>query len=260
MPLSRHAPSKLGFRKPATIMSRTTVAGDALISFLRKAPLFSGLSEADFDQVTSGMRELTLERAEPIFARGDPAHVFYVVMEGWVKVFRTTIAGEEAVIGIFTRGQSFAEIAALARGDYPANAEAVTEARLAAIPVERIVSGITRDPNLALTMLASICRHVNLLVDEIEQMKGFSGIQRVAEFLIKQSPVERGACTVHLPYEKTLIASKLGMKAESLSRVFQRLRGYGVVIRREMAVIDDVETLLDVVGETPATVATRRKQ
>lgn len=241
-------------------MDSKTREGISVIPFLRKTPLFSGLSEADFSELISGVRELTLERGEPIFAHGDPAHIFYVVIEGWVKVFRTTIAGEEAVIGIFTRGQSFAEIAALARGDYPANAEAVTEVRLAAIPIERIVSGITHDPNLALTMLASVCRHVNSLVDEIEQMKGLSGIQRVAQFLIRQSPVERGTCTVHLPFEKTLIASKLGMKAESLSRVFQRLRGYGVVIRREMAVINDLETLINVVRETEGAVANRRER
>jgi len=228
-----------------------------LISFLRKAPLFAGLSEAEFAEVTSGVREVTLERGEQVFARGDEAHTFYVVIEGWVKVFRATVAGEEAVIGIFTRGQSFAEIAALARSVYPANAEAVTDSRLAAIPIERIVASITRDPNVALTMLASVCRHMHSLVDEIEQVKGLSGIQRVAEFLIKQSPVESGACTVRLPYEKTLIASKLGMKAESLSRVFQRLRGHGVVVRGEMAVIENLDTLAKVLGDTPIA-ATRR--
>ena len=85
--------------------------------------------------------------------------------------------------------------------------------------------------------------------DEIEQIKGLSGIQRVAEFLIEQCPVTSGACTVRLPYEKTLITAKLGMKAESLSRVFQRLRRFRVSIKGDMAVIDDVETLRDAVDQ-----------
>lgn len=222
---------------------------DGLRSFLRGTPLFGELSDAEFREATGAIREILLVRGAQLFSRGDPAHLFFVVIEGWVKVFRTTVAGEEAVIGIFTRGQSFAEIAALARDVYPASAEAVTEARLVAVPVERIVSSITRDPSVALTMLASVCRHMHALVDEIEQVKGLSGIQRVAEFLIKQSPVDSGSCTIRLPYEKTLIASKLGMKAESLSRVFQRLRGYGVVIKRDMAVIDNVQSLHHVVDQ-----------
>lgn len=260
MPLFRAKGFFAEFRALVTSMASQTASGDDddLRTFLRDTPLFRGLSDAEYRQVTAGVREVSLERGERVFARGDPAHLFYVVLEGWAKVFRTTVAGEEAVIGIFTRGQSFAEIAALARDVYPADGEAVTEVRLAAIPIDRIVSGIVRDPHLALTMLASVCRHMHALVDEIEQVKGLSGIQRVAEFLVKQSPVQRGACTVRLPYEKTLIASKLGMKAESLSRVFQRLRGHGVVIRRDMAVIDDVEELAAIVGRDQSAIATRR--
>ena len=225
------------------------VNDDTVRSFLRDTPLFADLAEAEFREIAPVIRDVTLERGTALFARGDPAQVFYVVIEGWVKVFRTTVAGEEAIIGIFTRGQSFSEIAALARDVYPADAEAVTDSRLVVVPVDRIVSSISRDPNVALTMLASVCRHVHRLVDEIEQVKGLSGIQRVAEFLIKQSPVESGACTIRLPYEKTLIASKLGMKAESLSRVFQRLRSYGVVIKRDMAVIDAVESLHGIIDQ-----------
>lgn len=241
------------------MVSRQASADDVVMGFLRRAPLFADLRDPEFDEVMSGVRDLTLPRGAPIFERGDPAHVFYVVIEGWVKVFRTTVAGEEAVIGIFTRGQSFAEIAALARDVYPANAAAVTEVRLAAIPIERIVAAIARDPNVALTMLTSVCRHMHALVDEIEGAKGLTGIQRVAEFLVEQSPAQSGTCTVHLPYEKTLIASKLGMKAESLSRVFQRLRSYGVRIRRDMAVIDDVAALAKVLEESTVAATLRRR-
>lgn len=231
-------------RRPAPRHSRS-----ALRSFLRETPLLGGLSDAEFATLTSDIRPIALQRGAAVLRRDDPATRFYIVVEGWVKVFRTTMAGEEAVIGIFTRGQSFAEIAALAGSTYPADAEAVTDVELVEIPIQKIVASISRDPKMALAMLASVCRHVHRLVDEIEQVKGMSGIQRVAEFLIKQSPVKSGSCTVRLPYEKTLIASKLGMKAESLSRVFQRLKSYGVVIKRDMAVIDAVEDLHHIIDQ-----------
>lgn len=217
--------------------------------FVRRVPLFADLSNDRFDELAHGIRGISFDRGSVVFNQDEPASRFFVVVEGWIKVYRTTARGEEAVIGIFTRGQSFAEIAALAGDNYPAHAEAVTEARLAAIPIERVVTLIARQPDAALVMLASISRHVRQLVDEIEQIKGLTGIQRVAEFLIEQSPVSTGACTVRLPYEKTLIASKLGMKAESLSRVFQRLRRFGVSIKGDMAVINDVATLRDAVDQ-----------
>ena len=227
---------------------RVTVGTDAeATDILRKSALFQDLDGALFAEICADARVSELARGQILFQQHDPARTFFVVLDGWVKVFRMSPRGEEAVIGIFTRGESFAEIAALAGNDYPASAEAVADTRLAAVSVERLTRRISEDPSVALAMLASVSRQMHRLVDEIEQMKGHSGIQRVAEFLARHCNVDEGACVVRLPYEKALIAGKLGMKAESLSRVFQRLRARGVVIRGEMAMINDVATLRDIV-------------
>ena len=85
------------------------------------------------------------------------------------------------------------------------------------------------------------------LVDQIEALKSRSGLQRVAEFLVAQSTARSGMCAVRLPHEKSLIASRLGMKAESLSRVFRRLRGHGVLVKNDVAVIKDVDALRELI-------------
>ena len=216
---------------------------EKIVEFVRRTPLFKGVAAEQFEPIAARMRIVEEPRGQVLFRQDEPAVTFYLVVEGWVKIYRTTAAGDETIIGIFTRGESFAEIAAFAGGDYPAHCETVTDAVLAAIPTQAIVNAISEDPKVALTMLGSVSRHVRSLVDEIEQMKGLSGQQRVVEFLIDQSPVDSGACTIRLPYEKSVIAAKLGMKAESLSRVFQRMRKFGVVIKQDMAIINDIETL-----------------
>ena len=55
-----------------------------------------------------------------------------------------------------------------------------------------------------------------------------------------------------LPYDKVLIAGRLGMKPESLSRAFVRLRDEGVTIRQNRAVIEDVTALRSFAEEDPA--------
>ena len=134
-----------------------------LTEILRAAPLFSGLENSLFAEFARAARITQLERGEGVFTQHDPATAFFVVLEGWVKVFRVTPRGDEAVIGVFTRGESFAEVAALARDDYPANAQAVTDVRLAAFPVEGLVNRIAKDPQIALAMLASVSRQVRRL-------------------------------------------------------------------------------------------------
>jgi CRP-like cAMP-binding protein len=214
-----------------------------LLQFVRDTPLFARLTDRSFEPIGRSIRFLDIERGTGLFSQDEPANLFYLVIEGWIKVFRTTPNGSEAVIGIFTRGQSFAEIAALAEDSYPANSVAVSDACLAEIPIQPIRDAIARDTQVAMTMLSSVSRHVRRLVDEIEQMKGLSGTQRVIEFIVELSPTETGATRIQLPYEKTVIARKVGMEAESLSRVFRNLRKFGVRIENDMAVIEDIAML-----------------
>ena len=48
--------------------------------------------------------------------------------------------------------------------------------------------------------------------------------RRVAEFLVALCPVDAGPCVVALPYDKETIAGRLGLRPESLSRAFGRLK------------------------------------
>ena len=214
--------------------------------------IFSGLSQETLEQLLSDASVQLHERSQVLFMQGDLAIAFYVVLEGWVKVYRMTPAGEEAVVGVFTRGQSFAEAAAFTGGQYPASGETVTECRTLIVPARRLFERIRNSPEIGLAMLASTSHHLHDLVQQIEQLKAHTGAQRIAEFLISLAPADHGPCTIALPYDKVLIAGRLGMKPESLSRAFQRLRGVGVNIRQNMASIADIQTLDEFVNKERA--------
>jgi len=178
-----------------------------------------------------------------IFLQGDPVGACFIVIEGWVKLYRLTSSGNEAVVAVFTRGQSFAEAAAFAGGKYPVSGEAATDVTLLSVPADTLIDQIRLNPEIGLAMLASTSKHLQMLVQQIEQLKAHTGPQRVAEFLVTLCDGQTGACTIGLPYDKALIAGRLGMQPESLSRAFQRLRCIGVAIDHSTATIDDVGVL-----------------
>jgi len=191
-------------------------------------------------------------RGETVFLQGDPAEQVFIVLEGWVKLFRLTPNGTEAVVGVFTQGRSFAEAAVFSGVPYPVAAEAVTDCQLLAIPARTILARMRARPELCLSVLASSFMHLHGLVSQIEQLKAHTGAQRLAEFLVDLCPVEEGACTITLPYDKSLIAGRLGMKPESLSRAFARLREHGVTVTQNHAAIHEVGRLRDYVDEDRA--------
>jgi CRP-like cAMP-binding protein len=224
-------------------MSQIATPGD--LKIIRHAPLFSALSTEALSNLISDSTVQTHERGHALFTQGEHASAFFVVLSGWIKVFRLTSNGTEAVIGIFTQGQNFAEAAAFTGGVYPASGEAVTDARVLRIPARRLFERISASPEIGLAMLASTSQHLHLLVRQIETLKAHTGAQRIAEFLLELAPAGEDHCLVDLPYDKALIAARLGMKPESLSRAFNRLKEYGVEVIQRQADIQSLQRLRD---------------
>lgn len=214
--------------------------------------LLASVPEDLVGTILSHTETRSFERGATIFLQGEPAENVYIVLEGWVKLFRISQNGAEAVVGVFTKGRSFGEAAAFQNDVYPVAAEAVTDCRLMPVRAGLILGMMKSRPELCTAMLASTFKHLHSLVSQVEQLKAHTGAQRVAEFLLELCTVAEGACAVTLPYDKVLIAGRLGMKPESLSRSFARLKEMGVQVSQNHAAISDVARLRAYVEEDRA--------
>jgi len=215
----------------------------------RESLLLSSAPPSVAETLLENARAGAFKQGTMIFAQNDPAKAVFIVAKGWVKLYRTTQSGIETVVGVFTRGHSFGEAVALRGSHYPVCAEAVTDCTLIRLDARLLVSLLNSNPEAAAAMLAVTYAHLHELVAQIEQLKARTAPQRVAEFLLELTQHRVGPCSVDLPYDKNLIAGRLGMKPESLSRAFSRLRDQGVVVRRETAEINDVRKLRSFVEE-----------
>lgn len=184
-------------------------------------------------------------RGETIFCQGDVSENIFVVLDGWIKLFRITPTGAEAVVGVFTKGRSFGEAIAFEDMPYPVTAEAVTDARLLLVRTSVVSSMMRERPEIAMAIVSSTFRHLHALVAQVEQLKAHTGAQRVAEFLLELCDAQKGPCTITLPYDKSLIAGRLGMQPPSLSRAFNKLEEVGVKISQNQAEVADVARLRD---------------
>lgn len=223
----------------------------------RHSRLFAATPEELCGPLLAAARATRHSRGDTIFRQGDAARVLHIVAGGWVKLYRIASNGAEAVVGIFTNGQSFGEPPALRGDPYPVSAEAVTDCTLIQVPAEALIDLIRARPEAALSILSATYMHLHSLVAQIEQLKAQSGTQRVAEFLLELCPEGAEAATVTLPYDKALIAGRLGMKPESLSRAFARLRGHGVAVRQTSAAIASTAVLRHLIAEDPGAAWTR---
>ncbi len=213
------------------------------LEILRRVPLFAGLDETQLDELLRDATVRDYHKGQLLFQQGDTADSFYVVLGGWVKIFRLTPDGEQAVMALFTLGETFAEAAMFMGGPFPASAEVTEDARLLRIQSGPFRKRLHAKPEIAVAMLASVSRRMHYLIGQIEQLQLRSGTQRVAHFLLKQCPAREGPAEIVLPYDKALIASRLGMKPESFSRALARLRDLGVRTARSRVSISDTAAL-----------------
>lgn len=222
------------------------------IAIASSSLLIGGLSPGAQNTLLQRAQVREFDRGSTLFLQGERANAIYIVLDGWVKLYRIARNGSEAVVGVFTKGRSFGEAVAFRHDTYPVSAEAVTHCRLMRIEADNFLHLIRSDPDVAVSILTATYAHLHSLVAQVEALKARTGAQRVAEFLLELAKCADGVCEVTLPYDKVLIAGRLGMKPESLSRAFGALKAHGVKIKQNKAEIEDVEALRAYAEEDPA--------
>ena len=216
---------------------------DEDFGIIRGLTIFSRVSADKLEALLKGASPRSYPKGHLLFQQGDAADGFFVVLSGWVKLFRQTPRGDEAVIHILSRGECFAEAAVFLGGRYPASALVAEDARLIRISSQPFRQWIQSEPEIALGMLASLSARMHHLVNESEQLQTRSATERVADFILKRCPVRDGSAVIALPYDKSLLAPRLAMKPESLSRVLAKLRRLGVRTENHRVIVTDVARL-----------------
>jgi len=209
-----------------------------------QVPLFAGLERGRLVELLTDAWVRRVARNTILFLQDEPARCFFVILEGWVRLYRETPGGHESVIAVLAPGESFAEAAIFLNGVYPVNAAVVENARLLCVPSQPFLRRLRESPDLCLNMMASMSVHLRRLVQQIEQLTVRSSAERLADFLLKLTPKEEGeSAIIELPWDKALVAARLGMQPETLSRSLAKLRRIGVETEGSRVVIRDLAGL-----------------
>jgi CRP/FNR family transcriptional activator FtrB len=120
----------------------------------------------------------------------------------------------------------------------PAGARTVTSARLIVFPVAELRALIRDDPALGQRLLDYSLHETQTLTQEVYALKLRSAVQRLALYLLDRvNEAEPGPTRFVLPFEKRLLAARIGCSQENLSRAFAALRRIGVETQRGVVVI-----------------------
>lgn len=215
------------------------------IQQLRDGYLLSALTEPEFDAVLEHAIVRTLAPGERLFDQGDPCTHFFFVLSGILKLCRVAPSGEEKVMDLVRHGHYFAEAVMFMGGRYPVHARVLEAARLVALDSQHFLGLVRGNADLSLRLLSSMSRRMHGLINEIDNLTLHSGAQRVIGYLLEQLPQGVAASpSVRLLVPKHVIASRLAIQPETLSRVLAKLRSEHLIdVHDDTIVLNDVEAL-----------------
>jgi CRP/FNR family transcriptional activator FtrB len=221
-----------------------TAPRDLQPDLLRRSRMFAAL-EADTLGRLALVSELVVATDGTTLCRqGEPADRLFILLEGQVTLYNTAPDGTTAVVEVIQPGGHFVLATLLARLPLLLSARTTGNARLIALNGEGLRALIQQEPVIAGAVMRAEALDFSALVRQVCDLKMRTTAQRLGCYLLELSDVHaENTATLRLPFDKRLLAARLGCRQENLSRAFAALRSFGVETHGARVILHDIARL-----------------
>ena len=202
---------------------------------LKSLSLFAPFDNEVMDDLLGHVTLKSLKEDDVLFKQDEVAKHFFVVQTGQVKLLRSSNAGNEKIIEFVSDGQSFAE-AVMFSGKhlYPVTCVALQATQVWCVSSEHYKTVLRISSDACFAVMAELSRRLHQHVAEIDSLTLHNASARLVAFLMDMAADSQNkGLVIELPYTKAVLASRLSIKPETLSRVFARL------VKEKMIRVDD---------------------
>lgn len=198
---------------------------------IRQHYLFSGLDEDVFDALASEISIETFEKGEVLFHRGDSAAAFYYIENGQIELSLISPDGQKKIVEVIPHGRTFAEaIVFMPEAKFPVTAESLSDSTVYRIPNDSYRRLLKENSDACMRLLSDVCRHLHQRVQEIERLTIQNARSRLSSYLIDHIvETNDDEATVRLDLPKHIIASRLSVTPETLSRLLRSMADDGIL-------------------------------
>ena len=213
-----------------------TTNGGVAAGVLANLPMFRCTPRARLEQLARQARVQHAHRGELIAPAGERLPGLLAVGYGLVKLSLKGANGK--VLRLVGPGETFGEAVLFLDQPMVAEATALSDTLLVMLPAAPLLELIDRDPGFARALLASVCQRLHALIADFEAATAHGARERLAAYL--DSLAEPGSAVAELPAAKTVVAARLGVAKETLSRLLRQfaLEGLIAVQRRSIRLLD----------------------
>lgn len=196
-----------------------------LNEILGSSNLFKGMSPGQIHTLAGACRRVAFGKGATLFTEGARGSAFYILLEGEVRLTKTSSGGQEVVVGIVRPPDVFAEVVVFENPSYPVTATALTDVKALAVDC-RTFLGLLDEKAFRNDFMAMLMRKQRYLAGRILYLAAMDVEERFVRFLIERYG-DHGVYRVDMA--KKDIAGAIGTIPETFSRLVNRLRRQGVL-------------------------------
>jgi CRP-like cAMP-binding protein len=216
------------------------------VAQLRGMPIFADLEDRVLDRLAAMSELRSFETGTKVCAQGDLDVPFCIVVSGQMSFFRTAPDGTVTVVDVVHPTGYTGLQAVLTQMPVLTGVEAVAPSRVILIDGSGLRAILKDEPSLATALLRAEAMDFRSLVLQVCDLKLRTTAQRLGYYLLELAPDKTSSsATLRLPFDKRLLAARLGCRQENLSRAFATLREQGVETRGARVVLHDIPRLRD---------------
>ncbi|MFS8050955.1 helix-turn-helix domain-containing protein [Rhizobium sp. BR 314] len=209
---------------------------------IRNLDLFAGMHDDAFDTLVYGSFLQRFPQGVTLVRESDPADFLHVVVDGLVEMYAGTGARETtldivAPVGVFILAAVLNDEICLQ------SARTLEPSNILMIPAARIRQAMQTDPAFARATVIELAASYRRTIKDLKDQKLRTGAERLANWLLRTETEQGGQGSVEIRVEKRILASRLGMTPENLSRAFSALKAYGVKVSGSRVSILDPASL-----------------
>lgn len=208
--------------------------------------LFQQVSTNSLKKISSTAKKHKYKKGSTIFNGHSHELPFLIVTQGSVKIFKESAEGEEIIVDILASWQYYGEQFVFNISDNEIyTGIALSDLSLITLPLSLLKQLVIGDHQLAINFLKTSFEKKEQLEMEVEHLAIQNAAQRLGCLLLRTCKLATGkGITFPLPYDKSLLATRLGMRAETLSRALSKLnRNCALSITGQEIGIPDIEEL-----------------
>ena len=191
---------------------------------IQDIPMFSSLSKTFHKELRNNMHMKRYSKNSIVFYEGDESDYLYILLEGKIRLYKTSPKGSEIQIKRMDAPSTIGEYACFEKKPFPASCEFISDGVMGLLHFDYVYQYLN-DPEFSLGLIKSLTSKVMLLSALVHKETILSSEAKVADLMIENM-------SIFNRLKNNEIASILNLTPETFSRILTKFKKESI-IRRE---------------------------